>query len=124
MGYRATFTIGFAVGFVVGTRAGRERYDQMVKYAKQVADHPAVQKATVTIKEKSTEISKTAVAKAPDVAKSASAQVPKIAKSARQKAGKGASRHGKSGAADDVSADGQLIYPADEASVNGTPYST
>jgi len=125
MGYRATFAVGFAVGFVVGSRAGRERYDQMVKYAKQVADHPAVQKATVTVKEKTTEISKTAVAKAPEVAKSASAQVPKIARSAREKAGKGASRHGKGGDADDVSADGHLVYPADDqASVNGTRYST
>ncbi|HXC85639.1 MAG TPA: hypothetical protein VNV62_27725 [Trebonia sp.] len=126
MGYRAMFAVGFAVGFVVGTRAGRERYDQMVKYAKQVADSPAVHKATVTIKEKTTEISKTAVSRAPDVAKSASAQVPKIAKSARQKAGKGSPRHGKDGAADDVSADGHLVYPADDpqSSVNGTRYNT
>jgi hypothetical protein len=121
MGFRASFAMGFAVGFVAGTRAGRERYDQMVKYAQQVAGSPAVQKATVTIKEKTTEISKTAMAKAPDVAKSASAQVPKIAKSAKKAAGK-APRHSKDG--DDVSADGHLVYPADETTVNGTRYST
>jgi hypothetical protein len=125
MGYRAMFVIGFAAGFVVGTRAGRERYDQMVKYAKQVSGSPAVQKATVAIKEKTTEISKTAMAKAPDVAKSASAQVPKIAKSAKQAASKGP-RHSKHSDADDVSGDGHLVYPADDAqsSVNGTRYST
>jgi hypothetical protein len=124
MGYRAMFVIGFAAGFVVGTRAGRERYDQMVKYARQVSGSPAVQKATVTIKEKTTEITKTAMAKAPDVAKSASAQVPKIAKSAKRATGRGA-RHSKDGDADDVSADGQLVYPADDqTSVNGARYST
>jgi hypothetical protein len=123
MGYRASFVVGFAVGFVAGTRAGRERYDQMVKYAQQIAGSPAVQKASVTVKEKTTEITKTAMAKAPDVAKSASAQVPKIAKSAKRAAAKGP-RHSKDGDADDVSADGQLVYPADETSVNGTRYST
>jgi hypothetical protein len=124
MGYRAMFAVGFAVGFVAGARAGRERYDQMVKYAQQVAGSPAVQKATVTIKEKTTEISKTAMAKAPDVAKSASAQVPKIAKSAKKAASK-SPRHSKDGDADDVSADGHLVYPADDqTSVNGTRYST
>jgi hypothetical protein len=125
MGYRASFVIGFAVGFVVGTRAGRERYDQMVKYSRQVAGSPAVQKATVTIKEKTTELSKTAMAKAPDVAKSAGQQVPKIAKSAKQAAaGKMPGRGGGDGDADDVSADGNLVYPADESSVNGTRYSS
>ena len=33
MRYRVTFLAGLAVGFVVGTRAGRERYEQMVKLA-------------------------------------------------------------------------------------------
>jgi hypothetical protein len=123
MGYRAMFVIGFAAGFVVGTRAGRERYDQMVKYARQVSGSPAVQKATVTIKEKTTEAAKTAMAKAPDVAKSASAQVPKIAKSAKKAARPGSRR--KDGDTDDVSADGHLVYPADEGtSVNGARYST
>jgi hypothetical protein len=122
MGYRAMFVIGFAAGFVAGARAGRERYDQMVKYGQQVAAHPAVQKATVTIKEKSTEYGKTAMAKAPDVAKSAGKQVPKMAKSA---AGKMSSKRGGSGDADDVSADGNLVYPAEEGqSVNGARYTT
>jgi hypothetical protein len=127
MGYRATFVIGFAAGFVAGARAGRERYDQMVKYGRQVAGSPAVQKATVTIKEKTTEITKTAMAKAPDVAKSAGKQVPKIAKSAREKAtAKAPARHAGDGDADDVSADGNLVYPADDgqSSVNGTRHTT
>jgi hypothetical protein len=130
MGYRAMFVVGLAVGYVVGARAGRERYDQIVKYTKQVTEHPAVQKATQTVTEKTTEITKTAVAKAPDFAKSAGAQLPKVVTSAKQKA---ASRMpgagGKGGAAgetDDVSADGHLVYPADdtEAPVEGIRYSS
>jgi hypothetical protein len=43
--YRMAFVAGFATGFVVGTRAGREKYDQMVKFARQAAENPTVQQA-------------------------------------------------------------------------------
>jgi hypothetical protein len=43
--HRMTFAAGFAAGFVVGTRAGREKYDQMVKFARATAENPAVQQA-------------------------------------------------------------------------------
>jgi hypothetical protein len=39
------FLGGVAVGFVVGARAGRERYDQLVRAARQLMDHPTVQEA-------------------------------------------------------------------------------
>ena len=39
------FISGVAVGFVVGARAGRERYDQLVRAARQLWDHPTVQEA-------------------------------------------------------------------------------
>jgi hypothetical protein len=42
---RMAFAAGFATGYVVGTRAGREKYDQLVKFARQTAEHPAVQQA-------------------------------------------------------------------------------
>ncbi len=119
MRYRVMFIAGFAVGFVLGARAGRERYEQMVKYGHQVAGSPQVQKVTQTVTTKTTEYAKTAMSKAPDFAKTAGAQIT----SARQKA---ADRlpFGKSGGADDVAAAGHLVYPADgsEASVNGTRY--
>jgi hypothetical protein len=124
MGNRAMFALGLAVGYVFGTRAGRERYDQMVKYSKQVAGSPAVQKATVTVKTKTSEVTKTAVAKAPGIAKSATEQVPKIVSSAKQMA----SDHmpGKHGGtpADEVSADGHIVYPAEDGKspVNGVRY--
>jgi hypothetical protein len=35
--------VGMAIGYVLGSRAGRERYEQIMRWASQVADHPAVQ---------------------------------------------------------------------------------
>lgn len=45
MRYRATFFAGFAAGFIAGARAGRERYEQIARAARRVADNPAVQQA-------------------------------------------------------------------------------
>ncbi|MFD4760282.1 YtxH domain-containing protein [Streptomyces sp. NBC_00846] len=42
MRYRLTFIAGLALGYVIGTRAGRERYEQMKKSARQFAQNPAV----------------------------------------------------------------------------------
>jgi hypothetical protein len=39
------FLGGVAVGFVVGARAGRERYEQLVSTAHRMWDHPTVQEA-------------------------------------------------------------------------------
>jgi hypothetical protein len=76
MRYRAMFIAGFAAGFVVGARAGRERYEQMVKYARQTAESPAVKQVTRTITVKTTELGKTAASR-----------VPKLVESAKNKAG-------------------------------------
>jgi hypothetical protein len=45
MGFRLSFLAGFGVGFVVGARAGRERYEQIKNLASQAKDSPAVQQA-------------------------------------------------------------------------------
>ncbi|MFF3952052.1 YtxH domain-containing protein [Streptomyces sp. NPDC001890] len=42
MRYRLTFIAGLALGYVIGTRAGRERYEQMKKSAHRFAQNPAV----------------------------------------------------------------------------------
>lgn len=39
------FLLGAAVGYVLGSRAGRSRYEQIVRTYRRVADHPAVQGA-------------------------------------------------------------------------------
>ncbi|MFD7920458.1 YtxH domain-containing protein [Streptomyces sp. NPDC059740] len=42
MRYRLTFVAGLAAGYVLGTRAGRERYEQLRAAARRVAGNPAV----------------------------------------------------------------------------------
>ncbi|WP_037889140.1 YtxH domain-containing protein [Streptomyces viridochromogenes] len=42
MRYRLTFAVGLAVGYVLGTRAGRERYEQLKKTAQEISHNPAV----------------------------------------------------------------------------------
>jgi hypothetical protein len=39
------FVLGAAVGYVLGAKAGRGRYEQIVRTYRKVADHPAVQGA-------------------------------------------------------------------------------
>ena len=81
MPYRGIFIIGFAVGYVVGARAGRERYEQIVKTSRKVAENPTVQKATQAAGAKATELTKAAKDKA-------ATQVPKITETAKSSASK------------------------------------
>ena len=39
------FISGMAAGFVLGARAGREKYEEIVTNARKVLDHPTVQEA-------------------------------------------------------------------------------
>jgi len=81
MRYRGLFIIGFAVGYVVGARAGRERYEQMKKAATQVAQSPPVQKATQVAGEKATQLTKVAKDQA-------ASRVPKLTETAKSSASK------------------------------------
>ncbi|MBU7596576.1 YtxH domain-containing protein [Streptomyces sp. P38-E01] len=42
MRHRWMFVTGLAVGYVIGTRAGRERYEQLRRSAQRFAENPAV----------------------------------------------------------------------------------
>ncbi|KMS84539.1 MULTISPECIES: hypothetical protein [Streptomyces] len=48
MRYRLTFLAGLALGYVLGTRAGHERYEQLKKSARQIAQNPAVRNTAET----------------------------------------------------------------------------
>ncbi|MEV7283838.1 YtxH domain-containing protein [Streptomyces sp. NPDC093252] len=48
MRYKLMFVAGLAVGYVLGTRAGRERYEQLKKSARQIAENPAVRNTAET----------------------------------------------------------------------------
>jgi hypothetical protein len=44
------FLLGAAVGYVLGAKAGHERYEQLVRTYQRVADHPAVQGAAGVVR--------------------------------------------------------------------------
>jgi hypothetical protein len=46
------FVLGAATGYVLGARAGRERYEQIVRTYQRVTEHPAVQSAAGVAREK------------------------------------------------------------------------
>ena len=39
---RTSLLIGFATGYVLGSKAGRERYEQIRKLARTIADNPPI----------------------------------------------------------------------------------
>ena len=104
MRHRATFLAGLAVGLVAGARAGRERYDQLMKATQKVVESPAVRKATRTVGQWAGEFTKAAGHQAAE-------QLPKITGSAKSGAEKVRSQLSRNH-------DG---YEADEhATVNGS----
>jgi hypothetical protein len=42
MRFRSGFVVGAAVGFVLGARAGRRRYEQLKRLFQTVRKHPAI----------------------------------------------------------------------------------
>ena len=75
MRYRIVFLAGLGIGFVIGTRAGRERYEQMRRLARKVADNPSVQQAAGVLQAQATGFAKTAGGKVADRAGAARAKV-------------------------------------------------
>jgi FAD/FMN-containing dehydrogenase len=76
MRYRLVFFTGLGIGFVLGARAGRERYEQLRKLARKAADSPAVQQAAGALQ-----------AQAASAAKAAGGMVAGRAGAARAKVG-------------------------------------
>ncbi|WP_433325996.1 YtxH domain-containing protein [Spirillospora sp. CA-294931] len=59
-----TFIVGAAVGYVLGTRAGRERYEQLVRASRQVTENPTVQEKAEVLRTKGGELAGTAMGRA------------------------------------------------------------
>ena len=74
MRYRVVFLAGLGIGFVIGTRAGRERYEQMRRLARKVADNPSVQQAAGVLQAQAAGYAKTAGGKVADRAGAARAK--------------------------------------------------
>jgi hypothetical protein len=64
--YRITFLSGLAAGFVLGARAGRERYEQLKRLGRQVADSPAAQQAAGAVQAQAAGLAKAARQKVTD----------------------------------------------------------
>ncbi|WP_119729519.1 YtxH domain-containing protein [Thermomonospora amylolytica] len=60
MKIRIPFLVGAAVGYVLGTKAGRERYEQIVQQSRKLAENPKVQETAETLRAKSGTLAGTA----------------------------------------------------------------
>lgn len=74
------FVFGLALGYVLGTRAGRERYEQIRAGAEKVWLDPRVQEQVHTVEEFVKD-------KAPDLAEKATSAVRKVAGTVRNARG-------------------------------------
>jgi hypothetical protein len=63
---KATFLAGFATGYVLGSKAGRARYEQIREAAHAFASNPAVQGTANSISHQATDALATAKDKASD----------------------------------------------------------
>jgi hypothetical protein len=84
MRYRVTFLAGLAAGFVIGARAGRERYEQLKRLARTAADSPAVQQAAGAAQAHAAGLARSA---RDAIISKAQERLPKLASSARSKVG-------------------------------------
>lgn len=56
---KATFLAGAAVGYVLGARAGRERYEQIVALTRRTWEDPRVQQAVGDVEHRAADAAKT-----------------------------------------------------------------
>ncbi|OLE22938.1 MAG: hypothetical protein AUG49_17555 [Catenulispora sp. 13_1_20CM_3_70_7] len=62
-GTKFTLAAGLGAGYVLGTRAGRERYDKMVAAVRKVAQAPAVRQTANVVQVQAFEITRNAASK-------------------------------------------------------------
>jgi hypothetical protein len=112
--YRITFLSGLAVGFVLGARAGRERYEQIKRVGRRVADSPAAQQAAGAVQAQAAGLAKTAKQKVTDGLHD---RVPKLAATAKDKVGDRVpgmrQRNGHKGRDGDAGTSGNGSFAAD-----------
>lgn len=114
------FLTGLAIGFVVGSRAGRGPYESLERTARQVTDDPEVQRRASQAKEKAEQVAQDTAAtvkdKAPEVASAAQGAVTGAASNAKERlSGSGKGEQGAGGSDDSELAE----KSADTASTGG-----
>ncbi|WP_067479659.1 YtxH domain-containing protein [Actinomadura hibisca] len=75
MKVRTPFIIGAAVGYVLGTKAGRERYEQILGVSQRVKENPRVQETAGVLRTKGGELAGTAREKAGPLVDKVPAQI-------------------------------------------------
>ncbi len=81
---KLTLVVGFGAGYVLGAKAGRERYQQIEEKFREVAGMPAVQSATANVKDTASEVAETAKQTINDKADKISEKASKAAKGAKE----------------------------------------
>lgn len=64
MRYKVSFAIGLAAGYVLGTKAGRQRYEQLRRQARSLKDNPTVQETAGVVQAQAFEMARLARDKA------------------------------------------------------------
>ena len=118
--YRITFLSGLAVGFVLGARAGRERYEQIKRLSRQVTDSPAAQQAAGAVQAQAAGLAKAAKQKVTDQVQS---RVPKLAGTAGDKVGGYVPGLKKNGMPDGSASNGSG-HPGTAKAADGHPFRT
>lgn len=95
MKYKMTFAAGAVTGYVLGTRAGRERYEQIRAAARRFLESPKAQQAKEQARAQAGELAGMARGKADELAAKAKGQAGRLKEAARSKAESmpGMSRH-------------------------------
>jgi hypothetical protein len=75
MKYRAVFLAGAATGYVLGTRAGKERYEQIKRLSRRVAENPTVQEAAGVLRAQAGEFAESARQRVGDKVQTVSGKV-------------------------------------------------
>jgi hypothetical protein len=75
MRYRASFFTGLMAGYILGARAGRERYEQIQRAASSVWNNPQVRRAADTAKTQTTHLVGSAARVAADTGKAVTEKV-------------------------------------------------
>jgi hypothetical protein len=81
--HRIAFVTGLAAGFVLGARAGRERYEQIKKLARRTADSPAAQQAAGVLQAQAATLLRSATR---TITEQVNGRVPWLAEQAKRRA--------------------------------------
>lgn len=121
---KAMFLTGAAVGYVLGARAGRERYEQICRVTSSVRGNPKIQQATETVSQRGSEVvhkvTDTAAEKAQSMAGVAAEKAQTVAGAVAEKAPNWMPGSRGSGESDSGSAEAGMQPPTVEPAMQGS----